>query len=210
MESCLNGSSEMVSNLAASVITWLMNLLMMHFPQGEDGVAAVYGGFVYPVLLYGGIPGIFQRCGAGYQVIITAAGMGAAAYGVLVSVWGAWLCSLLMTGAAIVLGKASYRPCFCPDGTAANELTYHGYLIYSINYLFAGMNIFISSLFTALSNGKVSAMISMIRTFWVYGSGNSVVFLDLADERTVAGGSGRGMRDAGPGTVSGEKIQKGL
>ena len=39
-ESCLNGSSEMVSNLAASVITWLMNLLMMHF-AGEDGVAAV-------------------------------------------------------------------------------------------------------------------------------------------------------------------------
>ena len=40
VESCLNGSSEMVSNLAASVITWLMNLLMMHF-AGEDGVAAV-------------------------------------------------------------------------------------------------------------------------------------------------------------------------
>ena len=39
-ESCMNGSSEMVSNLAASVITWLMNLLMMHF-AGEDGVAAV-------------------------------------------------------------------------------------------------------------------------------------------------------------------------
>lgn len=29
-----------MSNLAASVITWLMNLLMMHF-AGEDGVAAV-------------------------------------------------------------------------------------------------------------------------------------------------------------------------
>lgn len=45
---------------------------------------------------------------------------------------------------------------------------------------------------------------------WIYGSGNSAVFLDLADERTVAGGSGRGMRNAGPGTVSGEKIQKSL
>ncbi len=73
-------------------------------------------------------------------------------------------CSLLMTGAAIVLAKPLIG-LFLPDGTAANELTYHGYLIYSVNYLFAGMNIFISSLFTALSNGKVSAMISMIRTF---------------------------------------------
>lgn len=27
------------------------------------------------------------------------------------------------------------------------------------------MNIFVSSLFTALSNGKISAMISMVRTF---------------------------------------------
>lgn len=33
------------------------------------------------------------------------------------------------------------------------------------NYLFAGINIFASALFTALSNGKISAIISFCRTF---------------------------------------------
>ena len=139
VESCLNGSSEMVSNLAASVITWLMNLLMMHF-AGEDGVAPVIS-YNYGSRNKEQLHMVFCIC------------MRSMAF-----------CSLLMTGAAIVLAKPLIG-LFLPDGTAANELTYHGYLIYSVNYLFAGMNIFISSLFTALSNGKVSAMISMIRTF---------------------------------------------
>ena len=69
-----------------------------------------------------------------------------------------------MTGASILLAKPLVG-LFLPGGTSANELTYQGYLLYSINYLFAGMNIFVSSLFTALSNGKISAMISMVRTF---------------------------------------------
>ena len=163
VESCLNGSSEMVSNLAASVITWLMNLLMMHF-AGEDGVAAVtvvlYTQFFFTAVFLGFSNGVAPVISYNY---------GSRNKEQLHMVFGICMrsmafCSLLMTGAAIVLAKPLIG-LFLPDGTAANELTYHGYLIYSVNYLFAGMNIFISSLFTALSNGKVSAMIFMIRTF---------------------------------------------
>ncbi len=39
-DTCINGSSEMVTNLSSGVITFLFNLTMMHF-AGEDGVAAI-------------------------------------------------------------------------------------------------------------------------------------------------------------------------
>ncbi|MGN0401109.1 MAG: MATE family efflux transporter, partial [Acetatifactor sp.] len=45
-----------------------------------------------------------------------------------------------------------------------NELTIRGMRIYSIAFLVMGFNIFASAFFTALSNGKVSAIISVIRT----------------------------------------------
>ena len=42
-----------------------------------------------------------------------------------------------------------------------------GFRLFAINYLFCGMNIFASGLFTALNNGKISAVISINRTFIV-------------------------------------------
>ena len=39
-ETLINGSSEMVTNLSSGIITFLFNLLMMHY-AGEDGVAAI-------------------------------------------------------------------------------------------------------------------------------------------------------------------------
>ena len=40
-----------------------------------------------------------------------------------------------------------------------------GFGLFSLSYLFIGINIFSSGMFTALSNGKVSAIISFLRTF---------------------------------------------
>ena len=45
------------------------------------------------------------------------------------------------------------------------DLTAHGFRIYSICFLFAGLNIFGSSFFTALSNGLLSLILSVFRTF---------------------------------------------
>ena len=44
------------------------------------------------------------------------------------------------------------------------EMTRTGFMLYAISYLFSGFNIFSSSLFTALSDGKTSAIISFGRT----------------------------------------------
>ena len=48
---------------------------------------------------------------------------------------------------------------------ALYEMTVRGFLIYSLSFLFAGVSIFASSFFTALNNGIVSAVISLLRTF---------------------------------------------
>ena len=44
------------------------------------------------------------------------------------------------------------------------QMTVRGYIIYSFSFLFCGFNIFASSLFTALNNGLISALISFGRT----------------------------------------------
>ena len=54
---------------------------------------------------------------------------------------------------------------FSPPGTAVYEIGREGFLLFSLSFLFAGVNIFASAFFTALSNGRVSAAISFLRTF---------------------------------------------
>ena len=42
-------------------------------------------------------------------------------------------------------------------------MTRHGFMLYSLSFLFAGGGIFGSAFFTALNNGAVSALISFLR-----------------------------------------------
>ena len=44
-------------------------------------------------------------------------------------------------------------------------LAVHGFRLFAPMILFSGVNIFASALFTALSNGPVSALLSFLRTF---------------------------------------------
>ena len=44
------------------------------------------------------------------------------------------------------------------------QMTTRAFYIYSISFLFCGIGIFGSSLFTALNNGLISAIISFVRT----------------------------------------------
>lgn len=51
------------------------------------------------------------------------------------------------------------------NGGAVYDLAVDGFRLFAINFLFSGLNIFTSAMFTALSNGKVSALLSFLRTF---------------------------------------------
>lgn len=46
-----------------------------------------------------------------------------------------------------------------------------GFSIFCASFLFCGLNIFASALFTALSNGKLSAALSFLRTFVLLAGG---------------------------------------
>jgi Na+-driven multidrug efflux pump len=54
---------------------------------------------------------------------------------------------------------------FTETGTPVYEIARNGFLIFPFSFLFCGLNIFTSAAFTALSNGKLSAILSFLRTF---------------------------------------------
>lgn len=162
-ESCLNGSSEMVGQLAAAVTTFLFNLTMMKL-AGEDGVAAItiiiYSQFLLNTLYIGFSMGAAPIIGFNYgnknlvrqrKVLRICTGF-VAAVSLLV-----FLCSA--AGGPYIAGM------FAPPGSQVYLLAAEGFSVFSFSFLFCGINIFTSAMFTALSNGKLSAVLSFLRTF---------------------------------------------
>ena len=68
-----------------------------------------------------------------------------------------------MTAAAIGMARP-LAYIFVGYDSALVEMTTRGFIIYSLSFLLSGFNFFGSSLFTALNNGLVSAVISFVRT----------------------------------------------
>ena len=54
---------------------------------------------------------------------------------------------------------------FASKDAVLSELMISGFRIIAVSILFSGLNIFASGFFTALNNGRVSALISILRTF---------------------------------------------
>ncbi len=160
---CLNGSSELVSNISMSIVSMLYNAQLIQY-AGEDGVAA------YGVLMY--VNMIFLAVFIGYSVgtaPIIGFHYGAQNHPELKSLLKKSLCligffSIAMFALAEGLGRPLSR-IFVGYDPALFELTSRGFLIYSFSFLFSGIAIYGSSFFTALNNGLVSALISFLRTF---------------------------------------------
>ena len=162
LNSIINGSSEMVSNLSTCVTTLLFNLIMMRF-LGQDGVAAITIVLYIDFLLVavslgysmGAAPLISYNYGAGdkirLQKIFKISTLFLLGFSILVTV-------------ATVIFKEPLVLTFAKRGTAVYDFAVHGMLIFSISYLFKGINIFASALFTAFSNGLISAVLSFART----------------------------------------------
>ena len=78
-------------------------------------------------------------------------------------------CFILITAVFVTsggfFGAAYLTGAFVIPGTGAYELAVEGFQLFSLGYLFNGTNIYFSGLFTALSDGKTSAILSFARTF---------------------------------------------
>lgn len=162
LRTCTNGSSELMSNLSMSIVGMLYNLQLMAY-AGEDGIAA------YGVIMY--VNFIFLSVFIGFAIgtaPIIGFNHGADNRAELRNIFRKSmvilsLFALVMTGAAELLARP-LSGIFVSYDAALMDMTTRGFMIYSLSFLLCGFNIFGSSLFTALSNGLISALISFLRT----------------------------------------------
>lgn len=160
---CGNGASEMVTNVANAVSTLLFNLIFLRF-WGEDGVASItivmYFQFVFTAVFFGfsmgAAPVISYKFGAQDTDQLKKIVRICMIF-VLVCSLGSYLLSRLVIETCLAV--------FTDPGSAVFSITIEGFPLFAVGFLFMGVSIFASSLFTALSDGTVSAVISFARTF---------------------------------------------
>ncbi len=163
LRASVNGSSEFVSNISASVVNMVYNFSLLSL-IGEDGVSAfgviMYVQFIFVGIYYGFALSITPVVGFHY---------GAGNKNELKSLLKKSLiligiAAVILTGLAELLSSplaqifVGYKP-------ELFGITKHAFRIYAISYLICGFNIFGSAFFTALNNGLVSGVISFMRTF---------------------------------------------
>lgn len=162
LQTCANGSSELMSNISMSIVSMLYNVQLLRY-AGENGVAA------YGVLMY--VNFVFLAAFLGYSVgtaPVISYHYGAGNHREL---QGLLRKSLLIVGCfalgMFVAAELLARPLsllFVSYDPELLSVTLRGFAIYSFSFLFSGFSIFGSSFFTALNNGLVSALISFMRT----------------------------------------------
>ncbi len=161
-KTCVNGASELMSNISMSIVSMLYNIQLLKY-AGEDGIAA------YGVLMY--VSMIFQAIFIGYSVgtaPIIGFHYGAGNHNELKSLLKK---SMVFIGLfAAVMFAASYllsvplSALFVGYDRDLMALTIRAFTIFSFVFLFSGFAVFGSSFFTALNNGLISAAISFLRT----------------------------------------------
>lgn len=162
LKTCTNGSSELMSNISASVVGMLFNVQLMKY-AGENGVAA------YGVLMY--VSWIFQAIFLGYT--IGTAPVVSYHYGAdnKDEVKNLLKKSLIIVAAVavcmFVAGELLSWPLakiFVGYDAELMDMTVNAFYIFSFSFLFFGFSVFGSSFFTALGDGLTSAAIAFLRT----------------------------------------------
>lgn len=162
IKACTNGLSEFLGQISMSVVAILYNYQLLRI-AGENGVVA------FGIISY--VTFIFLSAFIGFSIgsnPIVSYHYGAQAKEELKSllkmnttvVWGM---ALFMTVLAELSARILANIFVSYDETLLDMTTY-GLRIYAISFLFAGFNIYASGFFTALNNGFVSAVISVVRT----------------------------------------------
>lgn len=162
LQACCNGSSEMMNNIASSIVGMLYNFQLLKY-AGEDGVST------YGVLMY--VNFCFTAIFIGYSVgsaPIVGYHFGAQNRSELQNMLRKSI--ILMGTGGVILALAAQllanplAHLFVGYDAGLFAMTTHAFRLYSFAFLFMGFNIFASSFFTSLSNGGVSAAIAFLRT----------------------------------------------
>lgn len=158
-----NGCSEMATALVTGIITMLFNWAMLHY-AGESGVAAVtiimyvlmFASSLYTGYSYGVAPMLSYYYGEQNHGKLKR----------LVSISLTVIAVIsLVTAAASYAATEPLVSIFARPGDPVYALAVNGNRICTLALFFIGFNIFASGMFTALSNGTVSAILAFSRSF---------------------------------------------
>ncbi len=158
-----NGCSEMATALVTGIITMMFNWTMLHY-VGEDGVAAVtiimyvlmFASSLYTGYSYGVAPMLSYYYGEQNDAKLKKL--------VALSLKVIAVISAVTIAASFLLTKPLVSVFAHPDNPVY-DLAVTGNRICTVALLFIGLNIFASGMFTALSNGVVSAVLAFSRSF---------------------------------------------
>lgn len=161
-EACLNGSSELLSNISSSLVIIIYNFQLLRL-AGEDGVAAYgvigYVGFIFIAVFIGYSVGSAPIIGYNY---------GADNRGEMKNIFRKSFLLLTLTQIIMLLLcfflSKPISALFVGYDKGLMDITVNAMRINAFSYLFSGFSIFGSSFFTALGNGPISAVISFMRT----------------------------------------------
>jgi len=159
-----NGSSEMVSSLASSLTTLMFNHMVIAY-NGTAGVAAIsilfYMQYIFSSIFMGFSFGIAplvsfnlgRKSMENLRKILKFSLLVIGTY------------AILMFTIAKLAGNL-FAGIFIDRTSLVFQLASRGNRLFSPCFLFCGISIFASSFFTALGDGKTSARISFLRTFF--------------------------------------------
>ena len=158
-----NGCSEMATALVTGIITMMFNWTMLYY-AGEDGVAAVtiimyvlmFASSLYTGYSYGVAPMLsFYYGEQNHEKLKKLAALSMKVIAVLSAATAA--ASFLLTRPLVSVFARPDNPVY--------DLAVTGNRICTAALFFIGFNIFASGMFTALSNGIVSAVLAFSRSF---------------------------------------------
>ena len=160
-----NGVSEMVTNIASAVTTFIFNIILMRL-AGANGVAAItvllYAHFLFSSAYMGFTNGVAPIFSYNY---------GAGNYADLKKLFA--MCIRILLAAGVVIFAISQLAAgwtmriFVGNNTALYEMSLSGFRLFAVCFLVNGINIFASGYLTALGNGRDSAVVSILRTLIV-------------------------------------------
>nr|WP_325256998.1 MATE family efflux transporter [uncultured Oscillibacter sp.] len=158
-----NGCSEMATALVTGIITMMFNWTMLHY-IGEDGVAAVtiimyvlmFASSLYTGYSYGVAPMLSYYYGEKNHEKLKKL--------VSTSLNVIAVISLVTVAASLAATKPLVSIFARPDNPVY-DLAVTGNRICTLALFFIGFNIFASGMFTALSNGIISAILAFSRSF---------------------------------------------
>lgn len=159
---CTNGSSEFLSNVSGSIVSILYNDQLLKI-VGKNGVST------YGVLMY--VNFIFVAIFIGYSVgtaPIIGYNYGAKNNDEQKNIFKKSIIIMGITGISMTLlcfiFAAPISFIFFRNNDTLYNMTKHAFYLFSLAFIFSGFGIFGSSMFTALNDGLISAIISISRT----------------------------------------------